>query len=734
MPEPLARAEPAPKSRWRPSLALQTFVGLLLGVLCGLFFGELCAPLEKVGDAFVGLLRMTVLPFIVVSTVANLGRLSRQQSRRLALVGGLVLVGLWAIGLFTVAAFTLSFPEWKAGSFFSSARVGPAPRLDLLEIFVPSNFFTSLADNQVPAVILLCICVGVALGSLRRRRLLIAQLDILSEAFIRVSSFVVRLSPIGVFAIAASTAGTLTLGEAGRLQAYLLAYSVSAVLLGALVLPLLITTLTPFRYRDVSLVTKTAVMTAFATGKLIVVLPMLIEETERLFSTRAEGDREPTAPTVDVLYPLAYAFPHVGKLLAILFIPFAAWFLGHRLMLSEYPTFLIAGLFSYFGGPILATPFLLDLMHLPHDMFQLFLLTGVIGGRVGDALGAMHLAAFVLITTSALTGRLRWRTSAFLRFLGISTVLGVASIFGLRLLLANTLQHVEPKEQVIADMRRLQEPVASTLLVESTPNPEPLRDGEALLARVRRRGVLRVGYNEDKLPFAFFDAQGELVGFDVDMAHALARDLGVSLEFGRFERATLAEELEADHFDLVMSGLVGTLERAEQMEHTSPYLDVKLSFVVPDFRSREFASVERIQEHDLLHVGFVDLSRGFVARLGDMFPNVVLVELASNTEYFERAWEELDALLISAESGAAFTLLYPDFEVVVPAGAQVALPLFYAIGAHDRKMREFLEHWIDLRRKDGTLSERYDHWILGRSSEPDEPRWSVIRDVLGWIE
>ena len=51
------------------------------------------------------------------------------------------------------------------------------------------------------------------------------------------------------------------------------------------------------------------------------------------------------------------------------------------------PPFLAAGLFSYFGGPLLATPFLLDLMHLPHDMFQLFLVSGVYCGRLGDALG-----------------------------------------------------------------------------------------------------------------------------------------------------------------------------------------------------------------------------------------------------------------------------------------------------------------------------------------------------------
>jgi hypothetical protein len=35
---------------------------------------------------------------------------------------------------------------------------------------------------------------------------------------------------------------------------------------------------------------------------------------------------------------------------------------------------------------------------------------------------------------------------------------------------------------------------------------------------------------------------------------------------------------------------------------------------------------------------------------------------------------------------------------------------------------------------DGTIQTAYDHWILGRTAEEKKPRWSVIRDVLHWVE
>jgi len=709
-------------------------LGLVLGIGCGLFFGELCARLAIVGDIFIGLLRMTVLPYIVVSLIANLGRLSLRQSRRLAIVGGFVLVVLWAIALLMVFVLSSTFPVWKSGSFFSTAITEETYPVDFVSIFIPSNIFESLSESHVAAVVLFCICIGWGLSQLSTRMALISHLDDLAKVFIKISSLMVRLAPLGVFAMAASTSGTMSLNELGRLQAYFVAYTAGAVLLGFVILPLLVTTCTPFRYGDVMSVSKDAMVTAFATGKLIIVLPLMVEQTEKLFAQRWADELDGAAPAVDVLYPVAYPFPHVGKLLSILFIPFAAWFLGNTLAWDEYPLLLVAGLFSYFGGPLLAVPHLLDLLHLPHDMFQLFLLSGVYGERLGDSLGVMHLVCFTLLTTCAFTGRLRLKLWPVVRYAISMVLLALAMVGGLRVVLANTLRYVEGKDEILANMQLLEEPVASVVIREAVPNPEPRLPGETLLERIRRRGVIRVGYNEDKLPFAWFNVQGELVGFDVNMVHALAHDLDVAIEFVRFDRARLADQLRRDDFDVVMSGLVGTLEDAQAMEHTSSYMDVTLGLVVPDYRVRSFRSLDALRAHHRLRIGFVDLSRGFVDRLQRALPRAELIELSTNHEYFAGAWESLDALLISAESGSAFTLLHPEFEVVVPDGLKVSLPLFYAVGGRDAEMRNFLEHWVTLRRKDGTMQDYYDHWILGKTPAAKKPRWCVIRDVLHWIE
>ncbi|MCG8648257.1 MAG: cation:dicarboxylase symporter family transporter, partial [Pirellulales bacterium] len=639
---------------------------------------------------------------------------------------------LWALALSAVLILPLGLPAYDSGSFYSSAMVDPVTGKDFLSVFIPANVFSALAQNHVPAIIVFCVCAGAGLATVKQRQVLITQLDVVAAVLLRVAGFIAKLAPIGVFAIAAGTAGTISLQDAGRLQAYLLLYCFGALLLGLVVLPLLVTSFTPLRYGQVLRIVREPMITAFATGKLIIVLPMLIENTEKLLA-EAGSLGEDDKHELELVYTTAYAFPHTGKLLTMLFIPFASWFLGSDLKLTEYPPLLLSGLAAHFGGPIVAIPYLLDQTHLPHDMFQLFLLTGVLGERIGDSIGAMHLGVLALVVLAIMRGSIDVRLLSVTKFLASAA----ASTFILVLIASSVLNHtaqsVESKSQVIARMQLIERPVESTVLPVAEPNPVPRNNGETVIQRVRRRGVLRVGYSDDKLPFAFFNERQELVGFDVNLAHALAHDLGVTVEFVHFDRATVIEQLRQDHFDLIMSGLVGTLERSEAMHHSDSYMDVTLGLVVPDYRVRHFKSLDSIRQIENLRIGFVDLSQGFVSRLKREIPDVQLVEIGKNRDYFERDDLQLDALLISAESGSAFTLLYPEQEVAIPTDLEVKLPLFYAIAGNDIETRNFLNHWIELRKKDGTFEDFYHHWILGKTSSSPHRRWCLLRDVLHWL-
>ena len=58
------------------SLSTSILIALVVGVGCGIFFGEYCARLKIVGDAFIMLLQMSILPYITISLIAGIGSLT----------------------------------------------------------------------------------------------------------------------------------------------------------------------------------------------------------------------------------------------------------------------------------------------------------------------------------------------------------------------------------------------------------------------------------------------------------------------------------------------------------------------------------------------------------------------------------------------------------------------------------------------------------------------------------
>src|SRR5215217_6643301 len=122
-----------------------------LGILVGLFFGEAVAPLRLVGDGFIKLLQVTVLPYLLGSILAGLGRRTAADTRRLAVRGGAVLVAFWAAALLLVAATSLAYPTQQGVDAFFSPEVAATSQIDWLSLYIPSNLFSSLANNVLPA-------------------------------------------------------------------------------------------------------------------------------------------------------------------------------------------------------------------------------------------------------------------------------------------------------------------------------------------------------------------------------------------------------------------------------------------------------------------------------------------------------------------------------------------------------------------------------------------------------
>ena len=716
------------------SSSRKILVAIGLGILLGIFLGERASFLHYIADGYVRLLQMTVLPYVTVSLIAGIGNLRLDQAKTLGLKVGLILILLWTLALAMALLIPLAFPSFQTASFFSTSIVEPEPQFDFIGLYIPSNPFHSLANSVVPAVVLFSVILGIALIGMERKQRLIEVLTVAGDALGRVARLISRLAPIGLFAISASAAGTLDVAQVQRLQVYFIAYAAMGLLLSLWILPGLVSAFTPIGYRQVFAATRDALITAFFIGDLFIVLPILIENSRKLLEDHFAGT--PDAGSLpDIIVPASFNFPHSGKLLSISFILFAGWYANADLGIGEYLKLAVVGLLSFFGSLNTAVPYLLDLFRIPADTFQLFLATGVINSRFGTLVAAVHTVVLSLLGACAVMGTLAFSPRRIIRYAVVSILLIFLTLGGMRAFFSATTAQNYDKHRVVASMQLLRESGPAVVYREPPSGRPDFDPAKSQLELIRKSKVLRVGYLEDSLPYAYFNGSGDLVGFDVEMAHALARELGVRLEFVPVARdpVKIYEQIDGTYCDLIMSGIVVTAARASEAVFSTSYLDETMAFIVPDHRRRDFEEWEKIRSMKNITIAVPAVS-SFVEKLKTMVPAAEIVTFRKAADLFGDQSRKFDAMLLPAERGSVWTLLHPEYCVVVPQPGVSKLPLAYLIARHDQPLANMVNTWIELKKRDGTITALYDYWILGRNAAPKEPRWSVIRNVLHWVE
>lgn len=722
----------------RSSLSSRILAGLFLGILTGLFFGEKAAHLQWVAEAWIRLMQMTVLPYVMMSLIAGLGQMNAPLAKKLAWRGGLLMVLFWGIAFLVIFAMSQSFPEFQSAAFFSAYKTDPVVSFNPIELYIPSNPFHSMANTVIPAVVLFSSAVGIAMIGLKNKESLISSINSFIEALTRVTRFVVVLTPIGLYAIVAVAAGTMTWAEIERLEVYFIVYVVAALYLAFWVLPVLVTVLTPFSYREIFRYSKEALITAFVTQNLFIVVPMLIDTSRQLFEDH-EMDSDDTNTLTEVIVPVTFNFPTAGKLLSLLFIPFAAWLSGNPLEMSSFAGFLSAGLGSYFAKAQIALPYLLDLHQIPQDLFQVYLSTGVINGKFDTLASAMNLMAISVLGTAALTGAIRFNWFRIIRFVALSLLILILLTFGTRVLLSHIVDTSYHDDMLIRSMSLKEAPVDMTVYSPGGAVPErldsALQTSGSMLARIGQLGVLRAGYNPERLPFTFFNDSGDLVGFDVELLNLLAQEMGVRLEFIPVTWDTLTDEMSSGQIDIM-----GTVPLSTRMlldlDLSDAYLQGTLGLVVRDHRRSEFSSRRKILEQKSLTITYAGAVEYILPAVEHTLPGdeITWIKINNIRSFFEQNDDIYDALLVDVEIGTAWTLLHPEYTVVIPKSSVLKMPSGFAVGKGQHDFSDLLGRWIDAKQSTGEIQSAYDYWILGGGAEKKQPRWSIGKDVLGWFE
>ncbi len=196
------------------TLWVRVLTALVVGILFGLFFGDLVESTKWVGDLFVRLIRMLVVPLIFTTLVAGL--LSMGDPKKLGSIGGKAMALYMmttavaiSIGLFLGVLFQPGVGVELAA--VSTREIQPAA--DVVERFlgiIPTNPVAALAEGDVLAIIVFALLFGTGIVMAGEKgRAAGDAISAAAEAMLKVAHIVMELAPYGVFALVAWVAGTL---------------------------------------------------------------------------------------------------------------------------------------------------------------------------------------------------------------------------------------------------------------------------------------------------------------------------------------------------------------------------------------------------------------------------------------------------------------------------------------------------------------------------------------------
>ncbi len=704
-------------------LLILILLSVVLGILAGLFFGERCRHLAFIGSAFIAIMQISVLPYILVSLVQSIGSLEPRQARSVAKRGIIMIVALWGIVFFLLSLMPLCFPSWKSATFFSPSLLNTRETVDYIQLFIPANPFNSLANNVVPAVTIFSILCGIVLMSVPKKQNLLDLLEVTSEILANLTLLLVRLSPIGIFALIANAAGTMYPEEIGRLEIYLVTYLAMGGLLFFLIMPLILTMFTRFRYREIMRISRTAMLTVLLTGNLFIVLPLLVENIKKLFQQH-RLESEESDNMAKIIVPITFIVPCAGQLIDLLFILFAAWFRNMSLGLNGYIELYGAGLLTLFGSAKVAIPFLLSMFKLPADLFELFVVASVITDNLKYAVEAFAIFVLSAFFTAWMIGKIHWNLREAVNRLLIIVLGTCVTLWGVNMGFRYLLKNPSDERHTLDSMKI--QPLVEFKVFDKLPDKYFPAVNNRLQA-IRKNGVLRVGYNSNVMPFAFFNSRRELIGFDIEMANMLAHELGCRrVEFYPVSYDNLSAPLNNNQVDIIMSEVSITEKRLGTMSFSRHYMELSMALVVPDYlKEKLMEDPEYIDSKEFTIAAMVGADYDRLGHVGLKGKRIGLTRY----EDFFRGKVKADALLMTAEKGSAWTILYPDYGLFIP-GKQYKDLIAYALPLDDLLFLEYVNFWLTLKKINGDIDRLYEYWIRGVNVTPRLPRWCILDNVI----
>ncbi|MDF2437738.1 MAG: dicarboxylate/amino acid:cation symporter [Bacteroidota bacterium] len=303
----------------KPSLIVQIFLGMFLGIIVGYFWKEAAPGLHILSDIFMRLIKMIIAPLVFSVLVVGVAKVGDFKS-----VGR---IGLKTILYFTAAAIVslllglmivnLAAPgktmHLELPAVTAETGIAPSKEFDaknFVEHVIPSSIAEAMSKNEILPIVIFALFFGIATASVGSKgKMVVDFFDSISHIMFKVTNYVMAFAPFGVFGALAAVVAKQGLGVLTG-YVYLIGTFYLGLLLFVFVILFLICFVMKIKFFKLLSYIKEPILLAFSTASSEAAMPKTIESLERFGC----GNR-----IISFVLPLGYSFNLDGSMMYMTF-------------------------------------------------------------------------------------------------------------------------------------------------------------------------------------------------------------------------------------------------------------------------------------------------------------------------------------------------------------------------------------------------------------------------------
>ena len=260
--------------------------------------------------------------------------------------------------------------------------------------------------------------------------------------------------------------------------------------------------------------------------------------------------------------------------------------------------------------------------------------------------------------------------------------------------------------------------IAATMALGAVLSSAAHAQSDSVLETIQERGKLTVGMSTF-VPWAMRSTEGELIGFEIDVATKLAEDMGVEVEFVPTAWSGIIPALLAGKFDVIIGGMSITPQRNLTVNFTAPYANSGNQLAANVELTADFTAMS---DFDDTSVNLV-CRRGVVGCdvLATNFPRANILQFDDNAQALQEVLNGNAHAIIASAPEPAFWVednlgtIELAFDGTYLARGNEA----FALRKGDVDALNFFSNWILVNQANGFLDDRHDYWFSGRKAWMD---------------